>query len=129
MTREEQIIQASDEWTYQTPPQYSELVYNTHKAMCAYQIGFIDGAVWADAHPHWISVEEELPKADTEVLMVSSGSADTLCGYRCKSVKNRWYCYNDDNYWHNITHWMPMPQRPVLSNSSNIGKDLKGGEV
>ena len=51
MTRDEEIIQASDEWTYQKPPQYSELVYNTHKTMCAYQIGFIDGAVWADLHP------------------------------------------------------------------------------
>lgn len=51
MTREEQIIQASDEWTYQKPPQYSELVHKTHKVMCAYQVGFIDGAVWADEHP------------------------------------------------------------------------------
>ena len=65
MTREEQIIQASDEWTYQKPPQYSELVHKTHKVMCAYQVGFIDGAVWADEHPRWMSVKDytkdELP--------------------------------------------------------------------
>lgn len=69
--------------------------------------------------PCWISVEDELPKTETEVLMVSSGCADTLCGYRCKVGKNRWYCYNDDEYWHNITHWMPMPQPPILSKSEN----------
>lgn len=67
---------------------------------------------WCDEHPHWISVEDELPKTETEVLMVSSGSTDTLCGYRCKVGKNRWYCYNDDDYWHNVTHWMPLPQQP-----------------
>ena len=49
MTRDEEIIQASEEWTYQMPPQYSELVHKTPKAMCAYQVGFIDGAVWADS--------------------------------------------------------------------------------
>ncbi len=51
MKREEQIIQASDKWTYQKPPQYSELVHKTRKVMCAYQVGFIDGAVWADENP------------------------------------------------------------------------------
>lgn len=76
--------------------------------------------------PRWISVADELPKTETEVLMVSSGSTDTLCGYRCKVGKNRWYCYNDDNYWHNITHWMPMPQPPIVSKMENT--DKKGGE-
>ena len=73
MTREEQIIQASDEWTYQNPPQYSELVHKTHKVMCAYQIGFIDGAVWADGHPHWISVEDELPEKGDIVIVMQNG--------------------------------------------------------
>lgn len=93
------------------------------RTMAAWQSGY-QAAI--DTHPHWISVEDELPKTETEVLMVSSGCADTLCGYRCKVGKNRWYCYNDDEYWHNITHWMPMPQPPILSKSENIGK--KGGE-
>ena len=73
---------------------------------------FEAGAEWADGHPHWISVEDELPKMETEVLMVSSGCTDTLFGYRCKAGKNGWYCYNDDDYWHNITHWQHLPQPP-----------------
>lgn len=51
MTRDEVIIQTSEERTYQKPPQYSELVHKSRKVMCAYQVGFIDGAVWADEHP------------------------------------------------------------------------------
>lgn len=69
--------------------------------------------------PCWISVEDELPKTLTEVLMVSSGSTDILYGYRSKTGKNRWYCYNDDDYWHNITHWMPLPEPPVVSKMEN----------
>ena len=78
------------------------------------------------AAPRWISVEDELPKIETEVLMVSSGCTDTLCGYRCKDGKNGWYCYNDDDYWHNITHWMPLPQQPAkLSSLERTGKNCK----
>jgi hypothetical protein len=32
-----------------------------YKGMSAYEIGFIEGAVWADEHPQWISVEDKLP--------------------------------------------------------------------
>ena len=73
---------------------------------------FLNGIDYAEHHPHWISVEDELPKMETEVLMVSSGCTDTLFGYRCKAGKNGWYCYNDDDYWHNITHWQHLPQPP-----------------
>lgn len=111
MTRDEEIIQASDEWTYQKPPQYSELVYNTHKTMCAYQIGFIDGAVWADRHPHWISVEDELPKAvinDNVTKLVLTYSTD---GYirldRYMHYYHKWVGGASE-----VTHWMPLPEPP-----------------
>ena len=60
-------------------------------------------------HPHWISVEDELPKLEKNVLMWSSGFDDVLFGYRCRSGEKGWYCYTDDGYWHNITHWMYLP--------------------
>ena len=79
----------------------------------AMKAAYVAGADYAlDAAPCWISVEDELPKTETEVLMVSSGSTDILYGYRSKIGKNRWYCYNDDDFWHNITHWMPIPEPP-----------------
>lgn len=66
---------------------------------------FIDGANYADSHPRWISVEDELPKNDCYILVTSRGvvhhwrygvleSADVL-----KNV-------------YGITHWMPFPQPP-----------------
>lgn len=48
MTREKQIIEAAEKATYQKPPQYSELVHKARKVMNAYEVGFIDGCVWAD---------------------------------------------------------------------------------
>lgn len=110
MTRDEEIIQASDEWTYQKPPQYSELVYNTHKTMCAYQIGFIDGAVWADRHPHWISVEDELPPIDggfsDEVLTYDSATNEYKIA-QFNYISGCWFGCDD-----NVTHWMPLSEPP-----------------
>lgn len=107
MTRDEEIIQASDEWTYQKPPQYSELVYNTHKAMCAYQVGFIDGAVWADRHPHWISVEDELPEENKWVLTYNGTSINLLM----LAGNGGWYDHSVVKHL-NITHWMQLPEQP-----------------
>lgn len=58
MKREEQIYKAAEKATNQKPPQYSELVHKSRKVMSAYEVGFIDGCVWADSHPNGISVED-----------------------------------------------------------------------
>ena len=113
MTREEQYIEAANPYI-DDPLRY---------------LGFMDGAEWADSHPHWISVEDELPKIETEVLMVSSGYTGPLYGYRCNDGKKGWYCYNDDNYWHNITHWMPLPAiEGIRENQGEISPNDEGGK-
>ena len=105
--REEQIYKAADKATYQTPPQYSELVHKSRKVMSAYEVGFIDGCVWADSHPHWISVEDELPKENGRLFLVCVKD-----GKVCESA----YDVEDDIWYRqsgtvlNPTHWMPMPQ-------------------
>ena len=109
--REEQIYKAADKATYQTPPQYSELVHKSRKVMCAYEIGFIDGCVWADSHPNWISVEDELPPraeksftfSDYVLVCDNIGYIETAC-YNFE--KNRW------DWLNNVTHWMHLPQLP-----------------
>ena len=130
MTREEQIIQASDEWTYQKPPQYSELVHKTHKVMCAYQVGFIDDAVWADSHPRWISVKDytkdELPPLiDKNNPYGESVQALFVVVLDGVQFINKGTFDYDTGVWHslemqcsfckeNVTHWMPLPQLPSL---------------
>jgi len=95
--REEQIYKAADKATYQTPPQYSELVHKSRKVMSAYEIGFIDGCVWADSHPNWISVDEELPKEQGKYMFRLSN------GDMCYETY-----YPKLKLLDNITHWMPI---------------------
>ena len=114
--REEQIIEAAEKATYQKPPQYSELTLKTHKVMCAYEVGFIDGCVWADSHPNWMPVEEELPEKDNEfedfskLVIVTNG----------KDFWKGMYNYGGEEWltfdlWRidDATHWMEIvpPQR------------------
>ena len=86
---------------------------------------FEKGAEWADTHPNWISVEDELPPLRQRVL-----------AYNGVTIYIAWV--SDDFVWRThkehcfhtypVTHWMLLPLPPVLSNSENTGKDLKGGE-
>lgn len=106
--REEQIYKAADKATYQTPPQYSELVHKSRKAMCAYEVGFIDGCVWADQHPHWIPVEERLPE-ERKVVWVRKHFNKEVLGefdiYDSAAFCNgEFQCDNSCT----ITHWMPI---------------------
>lgn len=115
MTREEQIIEAAEKATYQNPPQYSELVHKSRKVMSAYEVGFIDGCVWADQHPHWISVDEELPPASCGVIsdpvLVFIGNNKGWCGYIREGFYNhaaKEWSYMNRGRTHNVTHWMPI---------------------
>ena len=92
MTREEQIKEAArlraDQ--YDHPSKWSDTYY-----------GFIDGAKWADQHPHWIPVEERLPKEKGKYMFrLSNGDMCYETYYpKLKLVAN-------------VTHWMPLPVPP-----------------
>ena len=58
---------------------------------------------WADSHPQWISVEEELPKEGQVVLINTKGGSVSTA------------CYTDGRFditelfqAINVTHWMPI---------------------
>lgn len=67
MTREEQIVEAGK--TAAEGKEFSVLVNKQRRTMSAYEIGFIEGAEWADSHPAWVSVEDELPKENTAPIV------------------------------------------------------------
>ena len=74
------------------------------------QVAFADalrsGAEWADQHPHWINVEDELPPIGGIVLVAIplGGELSVLP----LSIKNE----SDFECLSGMTHWMPLPQAP-----------------
>lgn len=70
--------------------------------------GFVDGAQWADEHPHWISVEDELPPWNVFVLTCDRQENINLL---MLGGNGRWYD-KAVGFYRNITHWMPLPQAP-----------------
>ena len=111
MTREEEIKRQAEKKALE-PSRLMHPYAKQYKVMSAYEIGFIEGAVWADAHPHWINVEDELPpkrpnREQSKNVLVRTNSGRTKIEY---------YDYGNDvikEWWkYNITHWMPLPQAP-----------------
>lgn len=103
--------------------------------MCEmYSNGFRVGAMWADAPPHWISVDDELPNNYEPVIAAFGRHFARVC-FHCGDT---WYLDNPPvaEPMYGITHWMPLPQPPVLSNSEKTGKNhlidannmIEGGE-
>jgi hypothetical protein len=90
--REEQIKEAARQRAdqYDHPSQWSDTYY-----------GFIDGAHWADSHPNWISVEDELPKEKGAYLFHFDDGQTRVEGY-----------FPDVRLSKCVTHWAPLPQPP-----------------
>lgn len=72
---------------------------------------FMRGVEWADEHPHWISIEDELPPRLDEDLDVS------ITVIVCDEVNIGFGEYDFDKLkWfsdiRSVTHWMPIPKPP-----------------
>lgn len=94
MTREQQIEKASI-------GRYPEWGEQQH----ALELAFQAGAQWADQHPHWISVEDELPTCNVFVLTCDGqGNTNLLM----LADNGGWYDHSVAKH-RNITHWMPLP--------------------
>lgn len=116
MTRKEQV------------KEYLQTIGNGEMTGIPFDAGFECGVEWADSHPHWISVEDELPKikhsADnmkySDTVIVTNGK------YRISArwVHNTWagwYGWYDDGdeELKGITHWMPLPAPPMKGDQGN----------
>lgn len=92
-----------------------------------FDVGFECGAEWADAHPNWISVEDEFPPKDDDFIidlsiyvLATDGKTINLCYYDYNKE-----CWFDGDLWklYNITHWMPLPVPPSCSVKPNNYKE------
>ena len=106
MTREEEIKKVAEKKAHE-PSKLMHPYAKQNKTMSAYEIGFIEGAVWADSHRHWISVEDELPKDSERVLCVTATGWVYVDFYSRTTYGNIWFQTE-----RNPTHWMPLPKFP-----------------
>lgn len=126
-----------------------------YRGMCSTEIvqALAFALKWADAHPHWTSVEDELPRCNIPYTNWDGSPSDVMESERvvalidnvevCIATLNQnidedtkkpavepyWFAEGEteDGGWiaGRVTHWMPMPQAQVLSNVEKTGKNQK----
>lgn len=104
MTREKEISKVA-------------LEYANEEIVVAPYDAFMAGAQWADTHPHWISVEDELPRDDEFYLCVVGGDIEVLFYNEGLEEFYEFYVTKEehlscDDLTQRVTHWMPLPQPP-----------------
>lgn len=80
--------------------------------------GFVDGAQWADQHPHWISVEDELPPRENEFhvsIEVLATDGEMIIKSFYDYDHECWVCFEGRWCFATVTHWIPLPQAPSVS--------------
>jgi hypothetical protein len=74
--------------------------------------------------PHWISVEDELPKIGKDVLVLrEDGEMQVVHQYNEKIA--RWWSVDGFPLKNNITHWMPLPEVP--HHFADVSQKVKKG--
>lgn len=117
MTREEEIKQAS------------EIIRGYQYGPTLARQGFVERAQWADAHPHWISVKDEMPPYDESVLVFCEGYTEPeIC--QMGQEYDQIVFYNEEGCVINdrVTHWMPLPVMPESVKMEHLRFKVEGGE-
>ena len=109
MTRNEQIDIASLDWWLNKVNQSGDA-----------EMAFKAGASWADAHPSWISVEDELPEENKWVLTYNGSSINLLM----LAGNGNWYDHGVAQH-RNVTHWKRIEPPAKLSSLERNGKNWK----
>lgn len=110
MTREEEIKKVAGTYAIKkVAGTYAKDTCNPASKRGLLYNGFVDGAQWADQHPHWISVEDELPPVGQWIITYEPTSPIV--------VGTDIILPDETADEHHITHWIPLPQAP------------KGGEI
>ena len=123
MTREEIRQEALKAEKEKFPRCAGDKENSFHGVNSAYGLGFVDGALWADANPksHWISVKDDLPCNNPNNIhfgftnrVLATDGKNILVAYMRKNKDNKWIWRSENNVdiTHIITHWMPFPKPP-----------------
>ena len=123
MTREEIRQEALKAEKEKFPRCAGDKENSFHGVNSAYGLGFVDGALWADANPKspWISVEDDLPYNNPNNIhfgftnrVLATDGKNILVAYMRKNKDNKWIWRSENNVdiTHIITHWMPFPKPP-----------------
>lgn len=121
MTREEQIIEVSIEYTMQNSPfciggdNFYEQARQLNRSK-----SFEDGAQWADDNPKspWINVNDDLPCNHDELMDPSWHDETIVVLTVCNdNYSLNWMEMDRDGKWvwdsgDKITHWMRLPELP-----------------
>ena len=102
MTRKEQI------------KEYLLTIGNGDMNVTPFDVGFECGVEWADAHPNWISVEDEMPKDGTLVIAITPNLKVAIAQY-----ENDEWNISDLCCLKKVTHWMPLPSPPKKGDQGN----------
>jgi hypothetical protein len=100
MTRQENIQEAAAKYVEQGFPD-------------TFIAGFLYGAMWAEQHPNWISVKDELPPENCKTQQsISVLATDGLTSgeFRYNFDTKTWTDMFGDPF--DITHWIPLLQPP-----------------
>lgn len=60
----------------------------------------------------WISVDESLPPEDTSVLVFTVEGGRHIAFI----MNGKWIFFDVEQYF-TVTHWQPLPDKPVLENA------------
>lgn len=95
-------------------------------------MGFIHGAEWADSHPRWISVEDELPPYNKNVLVYDAEHPYFEFWWARRYAKGSGRLLDKNGFTTltdevNVTHWMYI--NPPIPNPNLEDNSKKGGEA
>ena len=63
--------------------------------------------------PHWISVDDELPKIGKDVLVMRK-DGEMQVAHQYNEEIARWWSVDGFPLKNNITHWMPLPSTETI---------------
>lgn len=122
MTRKEQI------------KEYLRVIGSGDMENIPFDVGFECGVEWADSHPHWISVEDELPKEGDAILAMQDIQGNhwfTACQFIkadvCRGIVD-FFVKSDAHIGisvdgkvtlGHVSHWMPLPAPPKKGDQCN----------